>query len=129
MAYIRGKIIILLQHLFQVIHYRFIKVNYLATFLADQMMVMTFICRVIADPPPPEVSLGYQTKSMQQLQRPVHGGYIEVRISRYHLSIYLLRADVMVAFLDSIQYHHPLRRQAIPLLAQLVYNIARLFHI
>ena len=128
MAYIGGEIIILFQYLFQVIHYRFVKVNYLAAFLADQMVVMALIRRMIPDPPPAKVGLGYQLKSIEQLQCPIYRGYIQVGISCYHLGVYFLSANVVLAVFNGVQDHHSLRRQAIALFAQPAYNITRLFH-
>jgi len=126
--HIGGKVIIPLQHQLHMVHHRFIQVNYLATLLADQMVMVALVRRMIPDPPPAEVGLGYQAKPMEQLQRPVYGGNIEVRILLDHLGVDFLGADVIIAVRNGRQDHHALRRQPVALLAQTGKHIDRLFH-
>jgi hypothetical protein len=129
MPYIRLELVIPPQHQFQVVKYRLIQVNYFTALLTDQMVVVPFVRRMIPDPSPTEVSLGYQTKPMEQLQCPVYGGYIKVGIFGHYLREYLLGADVMVAVFNGRQDHQTLRCQTVALLTQPVYDIARLSHI
>ena len=56
------KLVILSQYRFQMVEHRLIQVNHFAAFLADQMVMVTLIRRMIPDPPPTKVGLGYQTK-------------------------------------------------------------------
>jgi len=53
--------------------YRFIKVDYLAALLTDQMMVVSFTGGVISRPTSPKVGLGDQTKSLEQFQGAING--------------------------------------------------------
>jgi hypothetical protein len=127
-AYIRLELVITPQYQLQMVHHRFIQVNYLAALLTYQMVMMAFIRRMVSDPPPAKVGFGYQTKPMEQLQRPVHGRYIQVRILLHHLGVYLFGADVMVAVPNGRQDHHTLRRQPVAPLTQTGDYISRLFH-
>ncbi len=129
MPYIGVELVIPPQHRFQVVKHRLIQVNYFTALLTDQMVVVPFVRRMIPDPPPTEVSLGYQAEPVEQFQCPIYGGNIEVRIFGHYLREYLLSADVVVAVFNGRQDHHALRRQPVALLTQSVYDIARLFHI
>ncbi len=128
MPYIGFEIVIPPQHHFQLFKHRLIQVNYFTALLADQMVVVPFVRRVVPDPPPTKVSLGYQAKPMEQLQCPVNGGNIEVRILLDHLGVDFLGADVIIAVFNGRQDHHTLRCQPVALLTQPVYDIALLVH-
>lgn len=129
MPYIGFEFVIPPQQHFQVVKHRLIQVNYFTALLADQMVVVTFVRRVIPDPPPTEVGLGYQPKPVEQLHCPVYGGNIEVGILLDHLGVDFLGADVIIAVFNGRQDHHTLRCQPVTLLTQPVYDIVRLFHI
>ena len=128
MPYIGVELVIPPQHQPQVLQHRFIQVNHLAAFLADQMVVVTLIRRVISDSSPTKVGLGYQAKPMEQFQCPVHCRYIKMGILGYHLSVYFFSADVMVAVLNGSQDHHALRCQPVTLRAQTFSKIDCFLH-
>ena len=75
MSHIGVKFVIPPYYRLQAFQHRFVQVNYFTALLADQMVVVPFVRRMIPDPPPAEVSLGYQAKPMEQLQCPVYGIY------------------------------------------------------
>jgi hypothetical protein len=108
---------------------RLIKVNYGTTFLADEVMMVSLLSRMVSNSTFPQVSLGDQTKPFKQFQSTIDGRDINIRVFGYHLSIDFLSTDMIFAILDSRKYHHPLRRQPISLPAQFADHIPGLFHL
>ena len=106
-----------------------IKVNGSATLPADKVVMMPLVGRVIAEPAPTEVCLGHQVEFLQQFQCPINRGDIDIGEFGYHLGIHLFGADVVIAVLDGLKYHQPLRCQTISLLTQRAGYISYLLHV
>ena len=107
---------------------RLIEVNDGATLPADEVVMAALVGRVIAEPAPAEVGLGHQGKLLQQVQGPVDSGDIDVGVSGDDMGIHLFSADVVIAVLDGVQYHQPLRCQPVALLAQRAGYVSNVLH-
>jgi len=106
-----------------------IKVNYGTAFLADEVMMVPLLSRMVSNSTFPQVGLSDQTKPFKQFQGTIDGRDINIRVFGYHLGVDFLSADMIFTILDSRKYHHPLRRQPISLPAQFTDHIPGLFHL
>ena len=107
---------------------RLIKVNDGTALPTDEVVMASLVGRVIAEPAPAEVGLRHQGKLLQQVQGPIDSGDIDVGVSGDDLGIHLFSADVVIAVLDGLEYHQPLRCQPVAPLAQLAGNVSNVLH-
>jgi hypothetical protein len=102
---------------------QFIEVDYSATATTNKVMMMSFICRMVPDAASPQVGLGDHAEFFQEVQGAVNCGYINIGESGSDLGMDFLGADVVIAVLNSREYHESLRGHPITLPAQQTGNI------
>ena len=81
------------------------------------MVMVPLPRRMIPEAASPQVGLCYQTELLQELQGAVDSRDINMGVFSHNLGIDFLGADMVIAILNSVYYHHPLRSQPISLLA------------
>jgi len=116
--YLRNKIVVANQKLLQRFKGRLVQVNNPAAPLANEMMVVSLLSVMVAEPIATEVGLGYELQLLHQLQSPIDGRFIDTWIPSFDLAIDISSRDVPLRFMQALQDCHPLWRKLEPLLLQ-----------
>jgi len=100
----------------KVVEGRFRQFHHLSTHLADKVMVMSLFDMMITKASLAEIGFHHKAELLEELQRPVDGRDVGIRVAPPYPVEDFLGADVAVHAVDSIDYHQPLGSQPVAML-------------
>lgn len=102
MSQVSSEIILPDQLLPECVEQGVIQVGDCPTFLADEMVMVSFLGGVVADPAITKIGFGYQSHRLEQLQGAIDGGDVEMGVAGFDLSIDLLSAEVPLTVFNGV---------------------------